>query len=391
MLDEDEDGVHEYAGNADDLLSELAGDDIGWETDDYSLTRENYREIYENAHPRASQWKDGVDSSCDDVFATVNEGCDIMWNQAKQEIKVVKARIKSLFGTDSPKMFDFYNLLFGPRSRLGRLLQEKLDLSAEELSKNLGVLFLTSAYNVSKTQIFDRQSLINHEGLATDEEYQNFWNTIADSGVKTGDAIHGMGDVARTRGAKPLWIEVEAALNDTCRELFIEGFDGFLRIILDDDKMHDASKQPEAYGLKKSQHVRDNRTGCTLHTLAYTATGLPIGFAWERANDDSVTGATERLIRSQFAPMHGDSGPPNLVNTLFAMDRGYLQPRLFYDYLIPSGAEIMGTIRRCPMFPFTFEQVLKPTDLRQDVPTKGMKTLLLKNIKVSGKQVSGSA
>jgi len=43
-----------------------------------------------------------------------------------------------------------------------------------------------------------------------------------------------MGDAACTRGAKPLCIQVEAALNDTCRELFIEGFD---------DKMHDGLKK----------------------------------------------------------------------------------------------------------------------------------------------------
>lgn len=125
-------------------------------------------------------------------------------------------------------------------------------------------------------------------------------------------------------------------------------------------------------------------------SLAYTATGIPIGFVWERAND-CVTGATERLIRSQFAPMHGDSGLPNLTNVVFAMDRGYIQPVLLYDFLIPSGADVMGTIRRCPMFPFSFDQSMKPSDPRQDVPTKGLKTLLLKTLKVSDKQISGSA
>jgi len=119
MLDEDEHGVHEYASIADGLLSELADADIGWEIDVYSLTRENYCETFKNAHPTASQWKDGVDSSCNDVFSTVSEElCHIRWNQAKQEIKVVKARIKSLFRTDCPKLFNYYNLLFGPRSRL---------------------------------------------------------------------------------------------------------------------------------------------------------------------------------------------------------------------------------------------------------------------------------
>lgn len=96
--------------------------------------------------------------------------------------------------------------MFGPSSRLGCLLQEKLNLTAEELSKNIGLLFLTSAYNLSKSQIFDRQSLVNCEGLATDDEYQKFWNAIADSGVKAGEARNEMGEAAQARGAKPLWI-----------------------------------------------------------------------------------------------------------------------------------------------------------------------------------------
>jgi hypothetical protein len=207
--------------------------------------------------------------------------------------------------------------------------------------------------------------------------------------VATEKASREFGDSARTRGAKPLWIEIQNALNNTSRELFIEGFKSFLRIILDDDKMHDSSKNQSIYSLKKAQHVRDNRTGCIAHTLVYTATGMPIGIEWERASDDSTTAATERLICYQHAPMHGDTGPQNLTNSLVAMDRGYIAPQLFYEFLVPSGAEIMGTVKRCPMFPFTFEQDLKPSDSRQLIPVKGQKALLLKNLKVSNKQISG--
>jgi hypothetical protein len=92
-----------------------------------------------------------------------------------------------------------------------------------------------------------------------------------------------------------------------------------MQIILDDDKMNDSSKNLSICGLKKTQHVQDNRTGCVAHTLVYTASGLPIGIIWERASDDSTTAATERLIRSQLAPMHGDTGPPNLMNTGFCV------------------------------------------------------------------------
>jgi hypothetical protein len=53
-----------------------------------------------------------------------------------------------------------------------------------------------------------------------------------------------LGDATRIWGAKPLWTEAQSAFNDTCRELFIEGFDSFLQIILDNDRMHDSSKHP---------------------------------------------------------------------------------------------------------------------------------------------------
>ena len=95
-----------------------------------------------------------------------------------------------------------------------------------------------------------------------------------------------------------------------------------------------------------------------------TASGLFLGLDFDRANDDCITTATERLIRSQLAPVHGDCSPSNLTNTLLAMDRGYINPSLFNDFLVPSGAEIMGTWKRQPMFPFTFDQHLKSDDPR---------------------------
>jgi hypothetical protein len=274
---------------------------------------------------------------------------------------------------------------------VGHLLEEKLEISSEKLSEQLSLFFLSAVYNLSKTQIFSKQSLVEIDGLASEEEYQRFWNSIAESGIIPSKLINDFADAACNCGAKPLWIEIQNAFYDTCRELFIEGFKDFIWIILDDDKMHDSSKKTRMCGLKKTLHVRDNRTGCVAHTLVYTASGLPIGIEWECAGDDSTTAATERLIRSQLAPMHGDTGPPNLTNTALCMDRGYINPRLLYDFIMPSGAEIMGTCKRQPMFPFTYEQVLNPNDPPQDVPMKGQKALLLKNLKIDNKQLSAFA
>jgi hypothetical protein len=375
MFDEDDD-VFEHSG-ADELFDELDGDSGDWEPVHHGLTQEGYSEIFKNVHPTASQWKD-TEARNDDIFVTVGEGTQVMWRQGKVEMEFVKKKIEMILGTDSPKMIDLFNLLFGPRSRMGRLMEEKLEISSEKLSEHLGLFFLTAAYNLSKTQFFSKQSMVDVDGLSSENDYQIFWNSIAECGVLTGKASRDVANAARNRGVKPLWIDIQNAFNDTCRELFVESFPNFMRIILDDDKMHDSSKNPGICGLKKSLHVRDNRTGCVAHTLVYTASGLPIGIEWEPSGDDSTTSATERLIRSQLAPMHGNMGPPNLTNTALCMDRGYINPRLLYDFIVLSGAEIMGTCKRQPMFPFTFEQHLKPTDPRHNGPVKGQKHFCLK-------------
>ncbi len=264
-------------------------------------------------------------------------------------------------------------------------------MGKQEISKMLGVFFLASAYNLSKTHFFSKESFVNSEGLATAKDYQNFWNSIASSGIISAKKSKELGSVARTRGAKPLWIEVQNAFNDTCRELFIEGFEHFMRITMDDDKMHSATSKVDTHGLKKSRHVRDNRNGFIAHTICYTGIGMPVGIEWERSSDDSTSTAAERLLRAQLAPMCGGNGIPNLTNILIAMDRGYLLAGILYDFLMPSGADILGTVKRSPMFPFTFNQTLKSGDSRQYVCEIGHKALLCKNVAVQNKNLTGVA
>jgi hypothetical protein len=182
---------------------------------------------------------------------------------------------------------------------------------------------------------------------------------------------------------------MQSAFNDTCRELFIEGFDEYMRITIDDDKMHYQAENTDTQGLKQTQHVRDNRKGFVAHTACYTASGLPIGIEWERSIDDSTTAATERLVRAQLSPINGQNGPPMLPNTEFAMDRGYCLPSLLYDFLPLSGADFLGTIKRCPMFPFTYDQKVAAEDKRQVLDAKGFKAIFLKKLTISEKKITG--
>lgn len=55
MLDEDDNAVFEYPGDDEELSPDIADDSINWESYDYGLTRENYKELFENIHPTASQ------------------------------------------------------------------------------------------------------------------------------------------------------------------------------------------------------------------------------------------------------------------------------------------------------------------------------------------------
>jgi hypothetical protein len=147
-------------------------------------------------------------------------------------------------GKSQPTIHNLVDLLFGPRSRIGRLLAEKLTISEENLMKNIGTYFLAAAYNLSQVQIYSKHSFVSTEGLTKQKTYQSFWNSIA----KSGCAVKGNPNVC---GARPLWIDVKHALNETCRELFIEGVEFYMRVTIDDDKMHyEKIDKQAAQGLK---------------------------------------------------------------------------------------------------------------------------------------------
>jgi hypothetical protein len=125
-------------------LDELEGDSENWEPDHHGLSREDYSEIFEKVHPTVSRWKDGGARN-DDIFVTVGEGTHVMWRQGKVEIAFVKKKLTIILRKDSPKMIELFNLFFGPRSRMGCLLEEKLEISSEKLSEHLGLFFLSAA------------------------------------------------------------------------------------------------------------------------------------------------------------------------------------------------------------------------------------------------------
>ncbi len=129
-------------------------------------------------------------------------------------------------------------------------LLEKLKINEEALIKNLGTYYLAAACNVSQNQIFSKSSFLNTEGLSNQKGYQSFLNSIAYAGCSGENSLY-------HRGMKPLWLDVEHVLNETCRELFVEGAEFYLKTTVDDDKMHYeiTTDQDATQGLKITQHV----------------------------------------------------------------------------------------------------------------------------------------
>ena len=348
---------------------------------------DSYAPFFQQEHPTNSQWRDIESPNAYNTYATIDGAHQQLWNQGKSEINFARNKVKealATLGKSDPSLSNLVDLMYGPKSNIGRMLGEKLKISNEELMKNLGTYFLAAAYNLSKKQTYNKHSFVNMEGLSDEKDYQAFWNSVALTGCAKGNS--------HVRGVRPLWIDVEHALNETLRELFVEGVDFYIRITIDDDKVHyEITGKQLAQGLKIAQHVRDNRKGFVVHTSCFTASGLPIGIAWERLSDDTTASATERLIRTQLSPMSGLNGPPMLSNTQFCMDRGYWAPALLFDFLTPSGADVLGTVKRCPMFPFTYDQRLAQNDKRQLIDTNGFKALFMKKLTVQGKQITGVA
>ena len=180
----------------------------------------------------------------------------------------MQKKVKHALGGKEPTISNLFELIFGPRSSIGRKIEAKLEISNEDFCKHLGTYSLAAAYNLV-TQIFSKQSFINLEGLTDEKDYQSFWDTIEEIGCQKTTNI---------RSLRPLWIDVQSALNETCRKLFIEGYEGYMRVTIDDDKMHhQTGKGKDTQGLKVTQHVRDNQKGFVTHTCCYTASGLTIG------------------------------------------------------------------------------------------------------------------
>ena len=130
-------------------------------------------------------------------------------------------------------------------------------------------------------------------------------------------------------------------------------------------------KTEDNAGLNYTTHVRDNRKGIIAHTAVSTGVNIPLGVIAERKGDSSYI-CFKRLMNFLFGSNTGDEYDiADMTDVDIASDRGYMTTKLAFEFLLAGGANIIGTVKRAPCWPFTFDQHLKEHDKRSCIDTKG--------------------
>ncbi len=106
-------------------------------------------------------------------------------------------------------------------------------------------------------------------------------------------------------------------------------------------------------GLKCMQHVHDNVEGMILHTCGFV-TSCAICAAVFHQEGGTCQSCFKRIIRMLFASYLGTFGIPLLSNIIFASDHGYWSLALLFGFVLQTGVNVIGVLKRCDWLPFTY-------------------------------------
>ena len=336
--------------------------------------------------PSTEKWKEFLPSDNEAVI-TMNSAKESNWKLAKEEIDHVKGRmimLLSVGNSEEVTLEAIVSFILGPSSKAASFIKEELELDGPTYLKFMSTLCMQSAYRTSSLQLFHVTSLLKDSNIMTAEEYNLIWKEMSEKKKLSKSQI------STSRRDSPLWESFENIVNELLRSISVTGRDGRVPIALDDDKiwMHilDSGKR-DLFNLKYTTHVKPNRKGIIAHTAVSTALNIPLGIVFEKTKDNTID-CFKRCLDYLF----GQNGSANLRNVSVHSDRGYMIPNLVFEYLLSSGAEVVGTVKRMAQcWPFTYDQNLRDTDNRTLIEGKGAATLYLKWCKAGPKYLFASA
>ncbi len=336
--------------------------------------------------PSTEVWKDFLPYENKAVI-TMDSSKDLQWEYATNEFKHLSGALERLLGVsnkDEVTMDKLVLFVLGPNSSVGKYLRDELSLDEDQYVKFMSIWCLQAAHHVSSTQVFHSESLLKAHAPMDEKSYNGIWKLMANKKKLT------KAQMSDGRREIPLWEKLESLANELLRSVSITDRKKRIAIALDDDKIWLNIKNSTAadlFNLKYTTHVQPNRKGINGHTATSTSLMIPLGIVFERTRDSTLD-CFKRCLNFLF----GRDGSTRLRDVSVHSDRGYLIPSLVFEYLIASGAEVVGTVKRMAQcWPFTYEQKLSETDNRRLIEPKGAATLYLKWCKAGPKYLFASA
>jgi hypothetical protein len=256
--------------------------------------------------PNVTEWTD-VEPE-DMVRAFLGEAVDTVWDQACEEIDLIRKSFERNFGTRKPTMQQLVDYFLGPKSPIARVFSDNLDWSEGEYTIFMRTFCVQCAYRLSAKELYTKPSYTDTSTLDNKDTYIAKWRAVGTSCLPNNEKA------SPASAPETLWMKFESAANTSFRDLIVDsmlggrGGDGddsikILRTVFDDDKMHFQATKATAF-LKISQHVRDNRRGPVCHHCVLTATGLMVGSRFERL-EDTAESCTRQLVKQQLAASQG--------------------------------------------------------------------------------------
>ncbi len=264
------------------------------------------KELVNAEQPGILDWKTFPTSFDDvknvDVHFTFDEATRCAWKTAKEEIASIlnnarKPDLLNLSEAEKPTDRKTYSLFFSQERRFLNVLMFHLKLDYVTCLKWLHDIFIQATYQLSSTELYNDKVFENHL-LLNYTESMSIWKKLSIANQSSSNVL------AVGRREDFVFEELQSEYNIVSRNLTIRNREGNIEIVVDDDKVFGQNDpKKDTYGLRYTQHVKDNQKGYNCHVAATTCTLFPIGIRWEQQGASSHI-CIEKKNDKSFQTLH---------------------------------------------------------------------------------------
>ena len=281
--------------------------------DDCLIEEAEYRSSFSQIGDQG-MWKDHNTNECIISFCG---GSSRAWEEGGKEIEELKLNLlKMLDKTESNPIskLDIIKLFYVHDSETWRAFNDKLDWTYNKF-----LLFIVTCCRLSEFSLTTGHAYSAGlmDGMMEKNEFIKCFENI-----HTASSVKSQFTAAREKIS--LWKSCQNAFNSLSREITLIDRPYQVQVV-DDDKEHFESVNRNVYEnvtIKKVKHVRDNRYGHVVHTMATGAMQLATCVKYEE-NGETTNSIFDSMI-TNIAFGHNTAALPNLTGLMLGYDRGYV-------------------------------------------------------------------